>query len=472
MINKRYRAELKSLLGNEYKIDIRPGDSQSPSTHTIDTTPEGFTLEYAGTSTDFREPIKGSEVNVLVIIDDADKQAFISDIASEQSQTYVVEILKKNEQDSLFYNYWTGYIWPENVEVTYSAFPYVAKISASDSAGRFKDYKGYPYNANRVWELFQMVFSNYSPSGSIGQDGNIVLSSGSTGTLQKLRFASTYTSGASSPGETNLWYNLLKSSSEAYPYNINTTHERLAVIKDWLKNWGCRVFLEDGYYKVIEFRYQATGSVTWAEHDSNGTPTGATVSENLVVQAGNKHTILDDGKFYYKQPYRRSELEYITGILQGAPKSTDIRIYQISGVNSRSVKQIDDSFGDIWAYTLSHSTTGTGSGTDVTNGIGNATTFYPASLVDIYQDNLEWFFKLSQKYFSGTVRSKTFRFSNLLVIGKERYLTNSVTLVAATDEWNGEWVKVDEDTDLIWMNQNDDQDMESQSTSGNIKFQE
>ena len=473
MIDKRYRATIKTELGNEWLVDIRPADSPSgaPSPATFQTLAGGFELQYAGNGEDFTTPIRGSEATVVMVVQNQDDADFALDIASEQDQTYCIELLRKNETGGLYTSWWTGYIWPDKVQISFASFPYSVKLQASDSIARNKNYDGFTYSFTRVWGMFQQLFAAYSPGGSIVQDGNIVPPAAVTGAGQKLRLASTYVSGSSSPGETNLWYNLVTAYSTPHGLTIYTDYNRLTVLTDWLRNWGCRIFLEGGYYNITEFRYMQQGTIDWAEHDSQGIPTGTTTPEDITKIAGNTHRILDGGKLFFKQPYLRSYLEYIDATTLPVSKTTDFRPFDVPGSDERNVATMKPSFGDVWSYNLGHSTTGVAPITDVTGNIGNDTTSGPANLVEIFQDNMEWFYTLPQKYFNGSIRSKTLKFSSLLIIGTEKFVCNSATYTASEDVWTGEWVKVGELADNEWMNQNNDAIMMNQNNDANFKFQ-
>lgn len=469
MINITYRADVKSELGNDWQLDLRPANMAAGSTREMRTSAEGFSLSYKGSGDNFTQPIRGSELSMIMIIRNTDDEEYISDIATEQDQTYMIQL--KKWDGAVYQNYWTGYVWADTIQISYAAYPYTAVIRASDSIARYREYKGYPYNTTPIWGLFQMVLANYSPSGSISQDGNIIPPGATTGANQKIRLGTTYTSGDSDPSETNLWYYMPKLGTETYSGDINTSANRLGVLSDWLSNWGCTMFLEDGYYKIMEFRDRNTGEVTWAEHDSNGDPTGTETTENLTIQVGTTHKILSGGKFFFKRANRASELVYVNTVGSSGATSTDTRTFPFGG-NERNVALLDTNFGTIWSNQLKHYLTPTGSQTDITNNIGNNTTTGPASLVDIFQDNMEWFFSLPQKYFSGSVRGPNLNFGSTLVIGKEIYVANNITLSAATDEWEGEWVKIGEEDNVNWLSKTSLEQIDSQTSGDNIIFKE
>tara|TARA_R110000851_G_scaffold302544_1_gene459379 strand:+ start:135 stop:1547 length:1413 start_codon:yes stop_codon:yes gene_type:complete len=470
MINKRYRAVLKSILGNEWYIDIRPADSNSPQPADMRTDSNGFSLSYKGGGSEISEPLRGSECTVIMIIQNQDEADFVNDIAGEEDQSYVIELLRYD--GSQFYTtYWMGYIWADAIQISHGGFPYAVSLKASDSAARFKDYKGMPYNSTRVWEIFQMLFANYSPNGTIDQNGNISLSPSGMGASQNIRLGSSYTSGQSLQGETNLFYHLSKSYCEAWVDGqttpINSFWNRLDIVTDWLRNWGFRICLEDGYYKIIETRYQVGGSISWAEHDSQGVPTGTETTENIQINAGNLHRILDGGKFFFKRQGYQSDLKYIPSTSSSPTKVDDSRVFNVSGKNA---KRFDSTFGDIWSNQLGHFEAIDDPISNVTNNIANSTTSGPTNLVNIFQNNAEWIYATPQKYFNGTVRSKTLRFVSLLVIGGEKFIPNNLTLNAASDEWSGQWLKVGDLAEVNLLSQNLDAEITNQNDI-NLKVQ-
>ena len=471
--DSRYRNTVKSILGNEWYVDIRVADSPSgaPTPYTYKSLPDGFTLSYKGSGEEFTSPLRGSEVTVMMIVDNATTAQFVEDMANDQDQTYVIELLRKDISTGFYHTYWIGYVWPEQIQISYAAYPYVVKIAASDSIARLKNYKGFQFSSWNVWGYFQQIFAAYSPSGTIIQDGNIVPPTESSGAMQKLRWGTTYTSGSSSPGE-NLWYHIPVSQSLVYPSTaINTTHVRFNVLSDWLANWGCRVYLEGGFYKMVEFRNVNTGSITWVNHDGNGDPDGTTTTENIQINAGATHKIMDGARFFFKEPYSRSRITFVTDTGTPPTESTDLRNFSVLGSNVRNVKEYTFDLGDIWNNQLWWQLNSGSSPVNITGNIGNNTTTGPATLVEIFQDNVEWFYALPQKYFDGTIQSATMNFTNLLVIGIEKYFPNSLTFTASTDEWSGEWVKVGEETELLWLNQNNDAVMINQNNDANFNFQ-
>ena len=467
--NFRYNTTIKTLLGNEWKVDLRPADSAAPSPRDMYLAHDGFTLSYKGEGEEFTNPLRSSEVSILMTVTNQDDEDFINSIATDQDQKAVIELFKK--EGALYPSYWLGYVWIDTLKMSYGGFPYTVKIAASDSIARFKKYTGFTYNSGTVWGYFQQVFGNYSPLGAIGQSGNVSLSATSMGGNQKIRWASRYWTSGLAAYE-NFWYKLSTSFS-GNATDINTLHNRLDTVSDWLKIWNFRVFLEDGFYKILEFRHQSEGTVNWIDHDTDGVPVSGTTVEVLDVNSGNLNKILDGGIYFFKRPARGSELTYYDtapSISSPPATTTDSLDFQVDGADSINNDLLENNFGEIWTRILQYNN-GVDPASDVTNrvSIDEGVTLHDINYY--FQENQDWLYSLPQKYFNGTIRSANYKFSNTLILADERYICNAATLTASSDEWQGEWVKVADLDETPLLSQNADAEIDTQTGLTNLKTQ-
>tara|TARA_R110000851_G_scaffold329438_1_gene501329 strand:+ start:105 stop:1511 length:1407 start_codon:yes stop_codon:yes gene_type:complete len=464
--NKIYRAQIETLKGNSWRVDIRPAKLLAGNT-TVEmrTNANGFKLSYKGGGDEFTQPIRGSQVEVVMIIQNKDDEDFIKSIVDSVDQSAVIELSKYD--GSNYVSYWTGYLWNNTFKFSYASFPYTVSVKASDSIAMFKNYDGMPNPDGIIWTYFQYVFCGYWSAGTITDDESILLTPAAMGVDYRLRYASTYSVSTAPTSNENFW--------EYMPVNLTgnvgdilAVHNRTLVISDWLRLWGFRVFLEDGYYKLLDIRQQEKGECTWFNYDSDGISTDQTY-ESITALAGNNNVIMDGAYTFYKSSARQSVLEYnnTTPNVTAPPNTvTDTRVFSTLG----NVRNIEQSLSDVWCYIMQIQYPGS-SLVNVTNGISVDDGVTYDSVVGHFQNNQEWLYSTAQKYFNGTIVSKDLNFSKLLIIGNEKFIANSITLTGSLDEWSGEWLKVGETTETPLLSQNSDAEIDTQTGLTNLKVQ-
>ena len=136
----RFRSEHTSSIGRLFRIEI--DDSEfSGVVDRFSTDGRGFELTYEGDGKDNLSPIITSRVSFGFAIEDADHEAFITDLLTAPENRFTInisEIIGATE-----YAYWYGYVLTDISTREDEDYPYIFEVSAIDGLPRLKkvDFK-------------------------------------------------------------------------------------------------------------------------------------------------------------------------------------------------------------------------------------------------------------------------------------------------------------------------------------------
>lgn len=129
----RFKAEFRSELNVLYEVNIHDED-WTGSVIPFNIGGEGFNLHYASQNQKRWNPIVASECNFSFLIENADHEAFITDIVTAAEGRFTIRI----KQGSVL-NYWVGFVLLDIAMLEDAPFPYFFEVSAVDGLGMLKN---------------------------------------------------------------------------------------------------------------------------------------------------------------------------------------------------------------------------------------------------------------------------------------------------------------------------------------------
>ena len=130
----RFKAEFDSFSGDRYAIEIW---DRSYSGDPIPFNPDsrGFNLTYE--ASDRISPIMGTECQFVMYAENADHEAFITDLIASEEGRFVVNITKGTTP----VRFWCGVVLPDIGSYEDASYPYQINVTATDGIAALKDIK-------------------------------------------------------------------------------------------------------------------------------------------------------------------------------------------------------------------------------------------------------------------------------------------------------------------------------------------
>ena len=146
----RYRGEMVSSSGVHSRLDIHDASYTGSPNQLPDFATGGYAVSYPGNDDERYAPIKGSSIDLFLMVDSPALETLIIDIANAAEQRFSVVLYKNGYLD------WSGHIAPDLIEQPDDVQPYNVRLVATDYLGALT----MNWEAITGWGLGLMTFQD------------------------------------------------------------------------------------------------------------------------------------------------------------------------------------------------------------------------------------------------------------------------------------------------------------------------
>jgi hypothetical protein len=314
MAGIRFRGEFRTSTNVLYTVDIYDTEF-SGTLKAFKLGAQGFRLQYRGENNNMFTPIVGSELEFDMMIEDADHEQFITDIAASPESRFWIGVYKGVGGQDLW---WCGIVTPDIARSEDAAYPFAFSVRAVDGLGllRTLDYSSDEGLAvtgtERIMTIIQRCL-NYLPhiSHYYEQSDNFINTSVNwyedshsyTTTYDPLYHTYANNFVTSSADDQALWY-------DENNFEYLTVYEVLASI---LTIFGARITHYGGvfYIEQIETR---TADTFYSRRYSYpiGSPVAIDLQGTISIAQGQTRRKLNGGTFTWFPSLRKATIKYKT----------------------------------------------------------------------------------------------------------------------------------------------------------------
>ena len=245
MADIKYTHIFKSDKGTEWTINLHDLDYSGASTEVRAEMP-GFKLNYNSESDNLDEPIKASDLTFSMFVEDSTMETYLSSLLNKQEKKVYITIQKSGAY------YWGGVVLTDLIKLQSSAYPYTCEFKATDYIGTLKDLTFNSANFTQLTagsyapmtKYFAEIFSKPFPG-----TGFFYLNSGELFSTASPLYETQMSTSVDVFAKT-------KSNTAAFTDQDNKyTLTYYQVLEQILVAFNCRMWYNDGIYKIIDNRF-------------------------------------------------------------------------------------------------------------------------------------------------------------------------------------------------------------------------
>ncbi len=253
----RYRVKYASQDGNEWQLLIDEDGASS----IIDLDGTEINLQYIPQGDDPFEPIYASQIQAG--IDVTDDLANAPDFTSLDDRKYHARLMRGSDM------IWQGFVLSDNVQMDFNTGRKIMVFNAICGLGMLEDINlpapGTAYRYTILTYILNAINGVAFPTPANVRLLCDIFATGLTDSDGDTPFTQTYLS-----------YN------NFYDTGNNEWFDCLQVLRDILKSWGCRIFMYNGEWNIVQVNQMANASRRWVRFDSTGVRLGFGTDTDLI----------------------------------------------------------------------------------------------------------------------------------------------------------------------------------------------
>lgn len=297
----RYQAIWKSMDGFKYRIDIEDSDYSGDST-AFELDRSGFTLTYAGDTTNITTLILPSSVSVNFLVQDAAHETFINEIAASQEGRFFIKIYEF--QITSYSLIWAGLLLVDLIQFPDLDFPYNCLINATDGLARLENIEYAPFSTYPLsfisyltTILSELEISNYWSTGS-----NYL--STSVNFYENKMYSGSPTAALDPLLKSGIYYKVFyKQDSDG----IWQGNNYLEILNQICLVYNARLFLANGQFYFINIDLLKNDTIYLRHYDKAGTHISDTSAFSLKIENLKRNS----GLFSFFRPLNAVNIKHV-----------------------------------------------------------------------------------------------------------------------------------------------------------------